>query len=62
MLSQEGQQFLTRKGRLPTRPDVDTNPPGVMDMLRQKKDRLDDLRRPGQRKMQQTFNEIFRPS
>ena len=37
MLSHEGQTFLTRKGRLPTRPDVATNPPGVMDVLRQKK-------------------------
>ncbi len=33
MLSHEGQSFLTRKGRLPSRPDVATNPPGVMECL-----------------------------
>lgn len=30
MLSKEGQQQLTTKGRLPTRADVPTNPPGVL--------------------------------
>jgi iron(III) transport system substrate-binding protein len=61
MLSQEGQTFLTRKGRLPSRPDVATNPPGVMDLLRQKKIVVTVSSAGEQRKMQQTFNEIFRP-
>ncbi len=30
MLSKEGQAQLTTKGRIPTRPDVPTNPPGVL--------------------------------
>jgi iron(III) transport system substrate-binding protein len=30
MLSAEGQKQMTTAGRIPTRPDVDTNPPGVL--------------------------------
>ena len=33
MLSQEGQQFLAKFGRLPTRNDVTDNPPGTVAML-----------------------------
>jgi iron(III) transport system substrate-binding protein len=61
MLSREGQQFLTKKGRLPTRPDVETNPPGVMDILQQKEIVVTISSAAEQRKMQQTFKEIFRP-
>jgi ABC-type Fe3+ transport system substrate-binding protein len=61
MLSHEGQTFLTRKGRLPSRLDVATNPPEVMDVLRQKKIIVTMSSAEEQRKLQQTFNEIFRP-
>jgi iron(III) transport system substrate-binding protein len=61
MLSHEGQTFLTRKGRLPSRPDVATNPPGVMEVLRQKKLIVTTSSADEQRKVQQTFNEVFRP-
>ena len=61
MLSREGQTFLTKKGRLPSRPDVASNPPDVMDTLRQKKIVVPVTSAAEQRKMQQTFNEIFRP-
>jgi iron(III) transport system substrate-binding protein len=37
MLSRECQQFLARFGRLPTRKDVASNPPGVVEMLTEKK-------------------------
>jgi iron(III) transport system substrate-binding protein len=60
MLSREGQTFLTKKGRLPSRPDVPTNPPGVMDVLRRQKIVLTMSSAEEQRKMQQSFNEIFR--
>jgi ABC-type Fe3+ transport system substrate-binding protein len=60
MLSREGQMFLTKKGRLPSRPDVPTNPPGVMDVLRRQKIVLTMSSAEEQRKMQQSFNEIFR--
>ena len=61
MLSREGQAFLTKKGRLPSRLDVETNPPGLMEVLRQKKIVVAAASASEQRKMQQTFNEIFRP-
>ena len=61
MLSHEGQTFLTRKGRLPSRADVTTNPPGVMDVLGQKQIIHTITSAAEQRRIQQTFNEIFRP-
>jgi|SRR6516164_7702432 len=61
MLSREAQSFLTRKGRLPTRPDVASNPPDVMDALRQKTIVVGTASSDEQRKMQQVFNELFRP-
>ena len=61
MLSREGQQFLTRKGRLPTRTDVETNPPGIIEILRQKKIIVTISSAEEQKAMQTTFNEIFRP-
>jgi iron(III) transport system substrate-binding protein len=60
MLSREGQTFLTKKGRLPSRPDVPTNPPGVMDVLMQKKIIVTMSSPDEQRKTQQLFNELFK--
>jgi iron(III) transport system substrate-binding protein len=37
ILSPEGQSLLTRRGRIPSRPDVETNPPGVLKALHEKK-------------------------
>jgi iron(III) transport system substrate-binding protein len=37
ILSKEGQQLLTVRGRIPTRPDVETNPPGVLQAIHSKK-------------------------
>jgi iron(III) transport system substrate-binding protein len=37
ILSQEGQSLLTGRGRIPARPDVETNPPGVLRALHTKK-------------------------
>lgn len=37
ILSPEGQKLLTRRGRIPTRPDIETNPPGVLQALHAKK-------------------------
>ena len=36
-ISKEAQTFLAKFGRLPTRPDVETNPPGVLDGLKNRK-------------------------
>jgi iron(III) transport system substrate-binding protein len=37
ILSPEGQSLLTQRGRIPSRPDVETNPPGVLKALHEKK-------------------------
>ncbi len=60
MLSREAQQSLTKRGRLPTRTDVTTNPPGVIDSLQQKKVIVTISSAEQQKKMQTTFNELFR--
>jgi iron(III) transport system substrate-binding protein len=56
MLSHEAEQFLTKRGRLPTRTDVETNPPGVIDQLQQKKVIVTISSAEQQKKMQATFN------
>jgi|RhiMethySRZTD1v2_1073278.scaffolds.fasta_scaffold139333_2 iron(III) transport system substrate-binding protein len=61
MLSHEGQSFLTRKGRLPSRADVATNPPGVLELLGRKTIVTTMTSVNEQRRMQQAFNDIFRP-
>jgi len=37
ILSKEGQQLLAARGRIPARPDVETNPPGVLERLHTRK-------------------------
>jgi iron(III) transport system substrate-binding protein len=59
VLSQEAETFMTRKGRLPTRPDVSTNPPEVGDMLKQKKIIPVVFNGDDQKKWQKIFNGVF---
>jgi iron(III) transport system substrate-binding protein len=61
VLSKQAQQFLTQFGRLPTRLDVETNPPGVMQALHQKKVLPAVFSADDQKKWSTVFNEIFRP-
>jgi iron(III) transport system substrate-binding protein len=60
VLSQEGETFMTHKGRLPTRPDVSTNPPEVGDMLKQRKIMPIVFNTDDQRKWQKTYNALFK--
>jgi len=60
VLSQEAETFMTHKGRLPTRPDVATNPPEVGDMLKQMKVMPILFNGDDQRKWQNTFNALFK--
>ena len=60
MLSREAEQFLTKKGRLPTRTDVETNPPGIIGKLQEKKVIVTISSAEQQKKMLTTFNELFR--
>ncbi len=60
VLSEEAETFMTRKGRLPTRPDVSTNPPEVGAMLKGAKIMPVVFNTDEQRKWQKTYNELFR--
>jgi iron(III) transport system substrate-binding protein len=60
MLSQECQQFLAKFGRLPTRKDVPTNPPGIVEMLTQKKVITVLMTPDEERKWQRQFDQLFK--
>jgi iron(III) transport system substrate-binding protein len=60
LLSREAEQFLTRRGRMPTRPDVPVNPPHVADMLKDRKIIATIFAGEEQKKWQGLFKEIFR--
>ncbi len=60
-LSKECQTFLARFGRIPTRPDVESNPPGIVAALNKKKVITVSLSPEDEHKWQQRFNELFRP-
>jgi iron(III) transport system substrate-binding protein len=61
MVSQQAQQFLTKFGRLPTRPDVETNPKGVLEPVLKAKISTVLLDAEEEKKWSRTFKEIFRP-
>jgi iron(III) transport system substrate-binding protein len=60
MLSRECQQFLAKFGRFPTRKDVTSNPPGIIDMLTQKKVVTVLMSPDEERKWQRQFDQLFK--
>src|SRR5215510_8710307 len=60
MLSRECQQFLAKFGRLPTRKDVQSNPPGIIEMLTQKKVITVLMAPEEERRWQRQFDQLFR--
>jgi iron(III) transport system substrate-binding protein len=60
MLSRECQQFLARFGRLPTRSDVASNPPGIIDRLTQKKVITVLMSPDEERQWQRQFDQLFK--
>ena len=52
---------LTKFGRLPTRTDVETNPPGIVKRLQAKAVVPTLFQDEDERKWQQTFNALFKP-
>jgi iron(III) transport system substrate-binding protein len=58
-LSREAEIFMTQKGRIPTRPDVPTNPPEVGDTLKSMKIAPILFNGADERKWQKTYNELF---
>lgn len=61
MLSQECQQFLAKFGRIPTRQDVASNPPGIVELMQKKKVITELLTPEDERKWQRTFDSLFKP-
>src|SRR5262245_28122997 len=60
MLSREAQQHLAKFGRLPTRKDVASNPPGIVDMLTQRKVITVLMTPDEERKWQRQFDQLFK--
>lgn len=60
MLSRQCQEFLAKFGRLPTRKDVQSNPPGVVEMLTQKKVITVLMSPDEERKWQRQFDQVFK--
>jgi len=61
MLSQECQVFYTKFGRLPTRTDVPTNPPGIVDIVTGKQVVRTLFDPDEERRLKQLFDTLFRP-
>jgi len=60
ILSQEAELFLTKRGRMPTRPDVPVNPPDVSRRLKERKIVATIFAGEEQKKWQGMFKEIFK--
>jgi ABC-type Fe3+ transport system substrate-binding protein len=60
MLSREAEQFLTKRGRMPTRHDVPVNPPYVSDRLKDRKIIATIFAGEEQKKWQGLFKDIFK--
>jgi iron(III) transport system substrate-binding protein len=61
MLSRDSQAHLAKFGRLPTRGDVESNPPGIVERLHSKTVVATVVKSEDDRKWQQTFSALFRP-
>jgi iron(III) transport system substrate-binding protein len=60
ILSREAQAFLAKFGRIPTRSDVASNPPGIVDLMQSKKVLTTLLTPDEERKWQRTFDTLFK--
>jgi iron(III) transport system substrate-binding protein len=59
MLSPEGQKQLTTAGRIPTRPDVPSNPPGVLEAFKGHKLNVSTMTAEEDERWQKLFKETF---
>jgi iron(III) transport system substrate-binding protein len=60
MLSKECETFLTKFGRIPTRPDVESNPPGIVDAMNKHKVITTLLTPQEEGKWQRLFDQLFK--
>jgi len=61
LISRDAQIMRTKWGRIPTRLDVETNPPGIFDQFKNKKTVRAALSPAEDAQWQKTFNELFKP-
>lgn len=59
VLSVEGQKQLTTAGRIPTRPDVESNPPTVLKAFAGKKIKVSDMTAEEDQQWQKRFKDLF---
>jgi ABC-type Fe3+ transport system substrate-binding protein len=60
MLSRQCQSFLTKFGRIPTRPDVESNPPGIVKLMNTRKVITVLITPQEEPKWQRQFNQLFK--
>jgi ABC-type Fe3+ transport system substrate-binding protein len=60
LLSRDAQVFYTKYARLPTRTDVPTNPPGIVDMLNKHKVVQTTFDPVEEKRLRQTFATLFK--
>jgi iron(III) transport system substrate-binding protein len=60
MLSRDCQVFYTKFGRLPTRTDVETNPPGIVKQIETRKVVRTQFSQEEEKRLRQTFGTLFR--
>jgi iron(III) transport system substrate-binding protein len=60
MLSRDCQVFYTKFGRLPTRADVETNPPGIVKQIEARKVVRTQFSQEEEKRLRQTFGTLFR--
>jgi iron(III) transport system substrate-binding protein len=60
LLSREAQVFYTKYGRLPTRTDVPTNPPGILDVLKRQKIVRTQFDPAEEKKLRALFDTLFK--
>jgi len=60
MLSRQCESFLTKFGRIPTRPDVESNPPGIVKLMNTRKVVTVLITPQEEPKWQRQFNQLFK--
>ena len=60
MLSQDCQAFYTKFGRLPTRTDVETNPPGIVKQVTTRKIVQTQFSQDEERRLRKLFNSVLK--
>jgi ABC-type Fe3+ transport system substrate-binding protein len=61
MMSREGQQQMTKAGRIPVRADVTPNPPDIVTRVQKHKIIAYNFAADQEKRLERSFQEIFKP-